>query len=195
MTEAEAQASKIKNRLTRSLGGEADVHVDVLSPIPLKAGDKILLCSDDLTRYALREDIDKLTANGPPREIVERAIRYANHRGGADNVSAILVAYGDVAALEPTIRIQQPQQPLSIEETLDSIYEKSTRKSIKSAGRFVSPAIIFEVTKTITIRAARSIMSLSQKTSKNIRTRIEKISKPKEGSYVISLGYLMRSWY
>lgn len=121
MTEKEALSSKIKNRLTRSLGGEIMVHVDVHSPIPLKSGDKILLCSDGLTRYAFREDIDRLTAEGSPREIVERVIQYANRCGGADNVSAILITYGEVGALEPAVRIQRPLQPISIEETLDTI--------------------------------------------------------------------------
>ena len=121
MTEEEAQVSKIKNRITRSIGGDADVHVDLYKPRSLQPGDKILLCSDGLTRYASREDIAQLTAEGSPKEIVERLIRFANQYGGADNISAILIAFGVVEALEPTIRIQRRPLPPSIEDTLDTI--------------------------------------------------------------------------
>ena len=108
MTEAEAMASKIKNRLTRSLGGDPEVHVEVYNPLPLKAGDKILLCSDGLTRYALREDIYKMTQEGTPEEIAKRLIQFANGRGGVDNISVVVVAYQGSEVLEPTIRIDRP---------------------------------------------------------------------------------------
>jgi PPM family protein phosphatase len=125
MTEAEAQASKIKNKLTRSIGGEAEVHVDVHSPIPLQPGDKILLCSDGLTRYAVRDDIARLTAEGSLKEIVERLISFANKRGGADNVSAILISYGETEILEPVVGIASPARPRppDLEDTLDTIPE------------------------------------------------------------------------
>jgi PPM family protein phosphatase len=121
MTEAEAQASKIKNKLTRSIGGEAEVHVDVHSPIPLQPGDKILLCSDGLTRYAAREDITQLTAEGSPREIVERVIKFANQQGGADNVSAILISYGATEVVEPLAHTGRPLGPPDLEDTMDTI--------------------------------------------------------------------------
>ncbi len=93
LTEEEALHSRIKNRLTRSIGGEAEVHVQVYDPIVLQAGDKILLCTDGLTRYALSQKIAELTAGGAPDEISQRLVRYANEHGGADNVSVILVLY------------------------------------------------------------------------------------------------------
>ncbi len=111
MTEAEAMASRIKNRLTRSLGGEAEVHVDSYPPLPLSAGDKILLCSDGLTRYAYREKIAELTAQGSPQEITQRLIQYANSRGGADNISAILIAFQQADAIEEPVKGLVPQLP------------------------------------------------------------------------------------
>ena len=64
MTEAEARTSKVKNRLTRALGSEEEIQVDIFSPIQLQPGDQVLLCSDGLTRYAQREDIANLTKVG-----------------------------------------------------------------------------------------------------------------------------------
>ena len=91
ITEAESHKSKVKNLLTRSLGGEFAVHVDIFPDIPLLPGDRILLCSDGLTRYAGREDLYALSSHGSPEEVVNKLIAYANHKGGADNISTIFI--------------------------------------------------------------------------------------------------------
>jgi|GEM_PF-130244 len=113
MTEEEAMRSRIKNRITRSLGGHSDVAVDTFRKIPLKIGDKVILCSDGLTRYAANADIVRLTAEGNPEQIVGRLVDYANQSGGADNVSVILLsveaAQQQAASLERTVRIM-PQK-------------------------------------------------------------------------------------
>ncbi len=93
--EAGAQQVKGKNKLTRSLGGEPDVHVDIFRDIPLRPGDRILLCSDGLARYALSQDIAQLASEGTPNEIVERCIDYANHEGGADNITVAVIQVGE----------------------------------------------------------------------------------------------------
>jgi PPM family protein phosphatase len=110
MTEAEAMTSKVKNRLTRSLGGDPEVSVSVYAPLPLQNGDKILLCSDGLTRYASRELIAKMTAQGSNEEIAEQLVKFANKSGGADNTTVIVVSYVDQGVLAPTVRIVRPKQ-------------------------------------------------------------------------------------
>jgi protein phosphatase len=90
----EKQATEMigmQNRITRSLGGTRDVLVDIYAAISLDIGDRILLCSDGLTRYAQSSDIDRLASQGELATAVERLVAFANHRGGADNISAILV--------------------------------------------------------------------------------------------------------
>jgi len=108
MTEAEAMASSIKNRLTRSLGGDPEVTVDGYPPLQLQNGDKVLLCSDGLTRYASQEDIASMTATGTPEEIAKDLVKFANDSGGADNVSVIVISY-QPHAMEMTIPIRRPQ--------------------------------------------------------------------------------------
>jgi len=98
ITEQEALRSGVKNRLTRSLGGELDVKVDVYKDIPLQTGDRIFLCSDGLTRYTLNQDILQLVGQGLPAETTQRAIDFANRHGGADNISATMVIIGDPLA-------------------------------------------------------------------------------------------------
>ena len=116
MTESEALESKVKNTLTRSVGGEPVVNVDVYPPMSLKPGDKILLCSDGLTRYALSEDISGLTREGPLEEIAQRLVDFANGRGGADNVSVVIVSYQGENRLTPAIRSALPQAVPELEE-------------------------------------------------------------------------------
>jgi protein phosphatase len=115
MTEAEAMASDAKNRLTRSLGGEPEVLVEVYPSLALKKGDRILFCTDGLTRYAAREDLRVMTEQGTPEEIAHRLIQFANGRGGVDNVTVLVVEYQGGEVLEPTLRL--PQSPGMYMET------------------------------------------------------------------------------
>ena len=90
ITADEAEQSKAKNRLTRSMGGEADVLVDVFPDLPLQPGDRVLLCSDGLTRYTSLKDIAHLAVPTSVETAAEGMIDFANRRGGADNISVIL---------------------------------------------------------------------------------------------------------
>ncbi|MFC1996957.1 Stp1/IreP family PP2C-type Ser/Thr phosphatase [Chloroflexota bacterium] len=112
MTEEEASRSKVKNKITRSLGGEYDVQVDVFKGIPLHQGDMILLCSDGLTRYASSQDLLEMASQGSQEEAVEEMIKFANAAGGADNISAILIEVGGALdADQPTIPLPRGQVP------------------------------------------------------------------------------------
>ncbi len=135
MTEAQAQASRMKNNLTRSLGGEAEVHADIFPTIPLQTGDKILLCTDGLTRYALSQDIARLTMEGTPEQIARRLVSYANQHGGVDNVSVILVdCIAGLAEEDSTEPFQKPQpvswdtmqtKPLPLESTRKGSFKRA----------------------------------------------------------------------
>lgn len=114
MTEEEAMASKIKNRLTRSVGGDAEVHVQLYDPLQLYPGDRILLCSDGLTRYANRQKVGELAAQGTPEEIAKRCIGFAKARGAADDISVITVAVGLPMGDAPSsdvVATSRPQMP------------------------------------------------------------------------------------
>jgi len=94
LSEEESHRSRVKNLLTRSLGGELDVAIDIFADIPLQEGDRILLCTDGLSRYASLSDLLCLASKGRLEEVVEGLIAYANQQGGVDNISAILIAFG-----------------------------------------------------------------------------------------------------
>lgn len=98
LSEAEAQKSRLRNRLTRSVGTRPQVEVELSPPIPLAPGDLILLCTDGLTQYATPNDL-LAAAVGQPAEIVERLIAFANQQGGSDNVSVAAIWVRDPAPL------------------------------------------------------------------------------------------------
>ncbi len=91
LTEEEAFHFDGRNPLSRSLGGQRDVRVDVTEPIPFKPGDKLLLSSDGLTRYTTRQNISDLLNQGDPDDVIYRMVDYANQSGGADNVSVVII--------------------------------------------------------------------------------------------------------
>lgn len=111
MTEEEARTSKQKNRITRSLGGERDVRVDIFDGIKLADGDKILLCSDGFSQYATRETIATLVQNGTAEEITNRMIEHANQHGGSDNISVILIKVS-ASPLDETLAMGMAKQPV-----------------------------------------------------------------------------------
>lgn len=91
ITPEQAETSHLQNILTRALGTEAQVKVDV-SDHPVLAGDVFMLCSDGLTKMVLEADMEKvLSAAATPVEAVDELIRRANDAGGVDNVTVAVL--------------------------------------------------------------------------------------------------------
>lgn len=93
MSEQESLHSKVKNSLTRSLGGELDTHVDLFE-MDLQTGDRLLLSTDGLLRYTTRREIAAMLSTGTPREVAERMVSYALEQGGADNITVLPIEVG-----------------------------------------------------------------------------------------------------
>jgi protein phosphatase len=91
MTEEEAQRSPRRNIVTRALGVESTVDIDV-AEMPVFEGDLLLLCSDGLTRGVSHRDISTiLTQDGDLDQKTDRLIALANEAGGDDNITVMLV--------------------------------------------------------------------------------------------------------
>jgi len=99
MTRKQAEASNHGSLITRAIGFRPYVISDILN-IELMSGDKFVLCSDGLTSYmdpaTLTEYLKKYSA----KAIVKPLIKYANDKGGKDNITVTVVEMdsGDVAA-------------------------------------------------------------------------------------------------
>ena len=79
--------------LTKAIGYREAIEIET-TRIPLQANDKILLCSDGLTRYLDESQLAQLTNLRDPRDSVRNMINRANTSGGADNISAIVIHVG-----------------------------------------------------------------------------------------------------
>ena len=91
-TPEEAALNTPKNLVTRALGIEPDVKVDI-GEQPVVPGDIYLLCSDGLNDMVDDEEIH-LTLSKYSANLVQAAeelVRLANAKGGKDNTSVILV--------------------------------------------------------------------------------------------------------
>lgn len=80
-----------KNVITRSLGPNAAVQIDLEGPWPIQRGDRYLLCSDGLTGQVADEEIGAILGCLPPHLAVRVLVDLANLRGGPDNITVIAV--------------------------------------------------------------------------------------------------------
>ncbi len=80
-----------KNIITRSLGPNPNVQVDLEGPHPCQAGDTFLLCSDGLSGQVQDAEIGAVLVSLPPAEAVQALVDLANLRGGPDNITVICV--------------------------------------------------------------------------------------------------------
>jgi serine/threonine protein phosphatase PrpC len=98
ITDAQAEDHPQRSIITRALGPEPDVEVD-LQTVPAAPGDLFLLCSDGLTTMVSEDRIAAvLSAAGSMREAVRTLIDEANGAGGRDNITALAFRLGDAAA-------------------------------------------------------------------------------------------------
>ena len=91
-TPEEGQRATAKNYVTRALGVENAVEVDV-TEIPVEKGDAFLLCSDGLSDMVDDDDI-KLTIStfgDNLQTLARQLVLLGNDNGGRDNISVVVV--------------------------------------------------------------------------------------------------------
>ncbi len=95
ITTEEANASKQKNIITRALGHEAAVEVD-LCDLEMLVGDRLLICSDGLTGMVTDQEIAALIqSRAKPQLACRDLVEQANARGGLDNITALLIYFDE----------------------------------------------------------------------------------------------------
>ena len=114
ITPAEAEVHPRRNIMTRALGVEPDVSVDLFVEEPY-AGDRYLLCSDGLPRE-VNDGLIKslLTRFADPRDAARELVDEAVRRGGNDNITVVVVevvdhdpttASGEVETADATVAL------------------------------------------------------------------------------------------
>ncbi|MDX1664195.1 MAG: Stp1/IreP family PP2C-type Ser/Thr phosphatase [Candidatus Promineifilaceae bacterium] len=92
ITAEEAAHHPRKNVILSSLGSERDPRID-LYQFHLQPDDRLLLCSDGLTRHVEDEELTEVLEYQPAEEATETLVNLANERGGQDNISVGILHY------------------------------------------------------------------------------------------------------
>jgi protein phosphatase len=98
LTDAQAEDHPQRSIITRALGPEPEVQVDVQT-VPAQPGDVFLICSDGLTTMLGDEQIARLLIRATSMESAVRAlVDEANRAGGRDNITVLAFRLEDAAA-------------------------------------------------------------------------------------------------
>jgi len=100
-----------KNVITRSLGPNESVEVDIEGPFEIAPGDCFLLCSDGLTGQVDDTEIGTLLKCLPEDLATRVLVDLANLRGGPDNTTVVVVRVKDRLGEEKLDR--KPKQSAS----------------------------------------------------------------------------------
>ncbi|GAC1309830.1 MAG: hypothetical protein NVSMB14_13610 [Isosphaeraceae bacterium] len=94
MSPEQALRQAPKNVITRSLGPDPQVEVDLEGPLTVEQGDVYLLCSDGLSGPVTNPEIGAFAGEFHPEDACRYLIHLANLRGGPDNSTAVILHIG-----------------------------------------------------------------------------------------------------
>ncbi|MBN2798741.1 MAG: Stp1/IreP family PP2C-type Ser/Thr phosphatase [Deltaproteobacteria bacterium] len=95
ITKEEAKNHKMRNVITRSLGYQEDVEVDV-EVRAVRRGDQFLICSDGLSGLVEDHEMGEHMTAHSPQEAARRLVELACERGGDDNITIIITRVDEV---------------------------------------------------------------------------------------------------
>jgi len=102
LTAEEAEVHPQRSIITRALGPEPEVQVDVVT-VDIQKGDLLLLCSDGLTTMLSDLEITStLQQGGSVKTIAQALVDSANKAGGRDNITVALVQMEGVSSTTDT---------------------------------------------------------------------------------------------
>jgi len=104
ITQEQAATHPNAHHITRALGMNPKVVVDVSAPLPLQPGDTVVICSDGLTDLVQDLEILALIQRGGDAQSTSRAlVELALERGGHDNVTVQCLRVIEAVDTAPTI--------------------------------------------------------------------------------------------
>jgi serine/threonine protein phosphatase PrpC len=144
LTEEQAEQHPQRSVITRALGPEASVQVDI-DIFPAKAGDLFLLCSDGLTSMVHEPKLRPLFEESDSLETLgKRLIDAANAAGGRDNITVILFRLEEVdspgAAGSAAAAAQSDEGATSEYDTFEGEAVRAPRQGVTRAAAGAPPA-------------------------------------------------------
>jgi protein phosphatase len=141
LTPEEAMVHPRRHQLTRGVGVEDTISIDVAS-INAIAGDRLLLCSDGLSNELDGDTLARLASAPNGLELaVERLVSAAKVAGGRDNISVILLEFDEVnVATSPIRRTMSTAPPPPVTTNARSA---GSRRRRRLTWRVWAAALIF----------------------------------------------------
>jgi len=98
ISEQDAKTSEHRNVLTRSVGQDPVIRIDVEETTAYK-GDRVVLCSDGLYAYVADSEIADIVSRFSPAQACRQLVALAEQRGTDDNLSVQVLQVNDVEEL------------------------------------------------------------------------------------------------
>lgn len=89
ITEEEALRHPNKNIITRALGTDEEVEVDIFK-LDLTEIEKVILCTDGLTNMISKSEMQDMLLNNDNEEACKKMVELSKLKGGRDNISVIV---------------------------------------------------------------------------------------------------------
>ena len=129
------------NVITRCLGPDQDVQIDIEGPFDVQHGDRFLLCSDGLTGHVADSEIGATIALLPATEASRLLVDLANCRGGSDNTTVVIAVIDDYPPVAGSTVDSQRPAPFLPGSVLDSTIAGRSVWSRLSLGLFAALSI------------------------------------------------------
>jgi len=111
LSEIEATVHPQRHVLTRALGVDPEVRVDCLQVLPMR-GDRLLLCSDGLSRELNDGQVASVLRRiADPQAAARELVSEARDRGGADNITVVIIDVVDDDDLAKTASVALAADP------------------------------------------------------------------------------------
>ena len=92
MAAEEAERSSRKNILLQAMGTTDDIRA-AIGQVSLRRGDRLLLCSDGISNAISHAELLEILSVHSPKLACSNLVQLANDRGGADNLTAMVVLF------------------------------------------------------------------------------------------------------
>ncbi len=105
LTAEDAARHELRNVVTQVLGNKPEVDVHLGKPYALTPDDVLMLCSDGLYDPVNDEQMAQIIRNNPPQQAAEALVQAAIAGNATDNITAVVVHSGQIAAAPPATKI------------------------------------------------------------------------------------------
>ncbi len=124
-----------RNVITRSLGPDPNVEVDIEGPLPVEQGDVFLLCSDGLSGHIEDAELGMFAGNFSPKDACRYLVALANLRGGQDNITVVITRIGPWVEPDTAQDLPRQEEPAKPQKAglLQSLAGMIRRKKVEAA--------------------------------------------------------------